>query len=324
MTRTRTNPHILLNLLLALLALLLAAQAAFSEASTLRLREEVYVRGPGVLLGELAEIEGENADALAAIEVVTAASPGASKQVTASYLLSRLRYAGIEETPTVTGAERVRILTEALTLEPTLVAEDLRQFIEQEMPWDPLDATVTVEAPTSPTILPDGVFEIAWRPSSNYRYLGTGAFSGVVQVDGRPQKTLLVKATIDVMADVVVARRDIPRGRIITRDDVELAEQSLALQSDSAATSLDEVVGMIARRTVFPGQTLSLRNIEAPTLIKRNQIVNVELHSGGVFIQTRAKAMDDGRAGDLIVCANPVTKKEFQGTVRADGTVLVQ
>jgi flagella basal body P-ring formation protein FlgA len=297
------------DLLLAMSALLLATGGtAWGDAPVLTLREEVYVKGPAVCLGDLADIEGENAEALAEIEIVSAALPGSSKQVTASYVLSRLRNAGIESEPTVAGAESVRILTEALTLEPTIVAQDLRQFIEQKMPWDPADAIVTVQAPPNATVLPDGDFSIVWRPSSYYRYLGTGAFSGTVHIDGRPEKTLLVKAIVEVMGTLVLAARDIPRGRPISLADVELVEQSLSERTGTVATSLDEVLGMITKRTLFPGQPISLRNIEA---------------SGGLVIQTRAKALGDARQGDFVVCANPTTNKEFQGTVRADGTVIV-
>lgn len=323
-TSDRSRFHACFNLFLSFLALLIAAQGAFAESPTLRLREEVYVKGPEVLLGDLAEIEGDNAAALAAIEVVSAALPGASKQVTASYVLSRLRNAGIEEEPRVTGADRVRILTEALTVEPTVIADDLRRFIEEEMPWDPVDAMVTVEAPASAVVLPSGSLDIAWRPGANYRYLGTGAFSGILQVDGRPEKSLLVKAEVHVVGPVILATRDIPRGRLIAGTDVEVVEQSLDERSGSIATSLDEVVGMIARQTIFPGETISLRNLEARTLVKRNQLVNVQLRRGSILIQTRALALNDARAGDLVVCANPATKKEFQGVALPDGTVLVE
>ena len=301
-----------------------AACTAWPESATLKLREEVYVKGPEVLLGDLAEIHGEGAAALADFKVMSAARPGASKEVTASYVLSRLRYAGFSEMPIVTGAARVRITTESVTLEPGIVAEDLRQFIHEKMPWDPVDAIVTVEPPRTALVMPDGEFDIVWRSSARYRYLGTGVFSGTVLIDGKPQKTVFVKANINVMGTVVVAKRDIPRGRPISPADVELREQPLSENSSSAITTIEEALGKVTRRTHFPGQVLTHKNIQARVLIKRNQLVNVEIRSGAILVQTRAKALNDARAGDFVLCANLVTKKKFQGIARADGTVVVQ
>jgi flagella basal body P-ring formation protein FlgA len=91
----------------------------------------------------------------------------------------------------------------------------------------------------------------------------------------------------------------------------------------SAILSIEEAVGMIARKTIFPNQPLTTRHIEPRTVVKRNQLVPVEMLVGALRVQTRAQALSNARAGDFILLQNPGNKQQFQGIVRADGVVIV-
>jgi flagella basal body P-ring formation protein FlgA len=75
---------------------------------------------------------------------------------------------------------------------------------------------------------------------------------------------------------------------------------------------------------VFPGTVITRRHVTPPTVVKRNQIVQVELASGGLYIQTQARAMQDGAAGDTIPLSNVDTKEMYYGTIRKDGVVILE
>ncbi|MCP4639011.1 MAG: hypothetical protein GY851_01185 [bacterium] len=123
-------------------------------------RDEVYVKGPKVLLGDVAEIRGENAEALASVELSTAALPGMSKRLDAALVLARINNAGIDaEGVAVTGARSVVANTLHLELTREMMAEDLRRYIEFEMPWNPQDTTVDVAPPAQDVVVPDAM----WR-----------------------------------------------------------------------------------------------------------------------------------------------------------------
>ena len=74
-------------------AVLLAAMmgAAFwARADTITLKEAVYVKGPKVLLGDVAVVEGLDADYLRTIEIVPAAAPGSARRLNAALVRTRL------------------------------------------------------------------------------------------------------------------------------------------------------------------------------------------------------------------------------------------
>lgn len=307
----------------AALFLLAVAAPVFAE-NTLTLHEQAYVKGPNVYLGEVAEIDGEDADALSQIEITSAALPGSAKNLHAALVSSRLRSAGVDtDTVEIRGARQVRATTLSKTITGETIADSLRSFILLEMPWDPQDAEIDVSIPITEFVTNDGPVEFKWKNNPQYQYLGSGVFRGTVFVNGRQERTLICRANINAYGEVLVAARDIPRGRPVSPADVEVQKRSLDGLPSGVHTRAGDVVGLIARRTIFPGNTLSNRNVEQPLLIKRNRLVPVELNVNGIHIQGRAKALSDARAGDIVRCENLESGAEFQGVVRRDGVVVL-
>ena len=292
-------------------------------AGTLTLRDEALVKGPKLLLGDIADIQDTNAASLASLDLGMAPLPGESRQVNASLVEARLRSAGVKEF-SVKGALAVRATTMSSEITPDMVAESLRLFIESQMPWDAANTEIDIPAIQSGLVVPDGQVCFTWRASPQYRYLGQGAFQGAISVDGRVHKVITCRAMVESYANVVVAQNDIPRGKPISPKEVELRRMPLSNAPSGAMTNLEEVLARVASRSIFPGQVVTRRVIEMPVVVRRRQTVPVELASGPMQVQTQAVAMMDGRVGDLIICANTGSEDTFQGTVRADGVIMVK
>jgi len=308
----------------ALLAAALYLCPGARGESVLQLKDEVYIKGPTVMLGDLVEVEaGELADRLATLEISPAAQPGDTRNLHASLVEARMKTAGLENV-SLGGPDRVRATTIHIDISKEMVAASLRDHIEMEMPWDPANTEVDVPLPSSAIVAPEGDMEIRWRSNPQYRYAGPGAFRGEVLIDGAVYRTVTMRANVEAYHEIVVAATDIPRGRPVMPSHLELQMTAVTRTPSGAFTRVEDVTGLLARKTIFPGQPVTSRSVEAKRLVKRNQMVPVEVRSGNINIQYRARALMDGRAGDLIVCANPTTKEEFQGVVRADGVVEVR
>lgn len=312
--------------LAAVLCAVCALATSAAEEGAVKIKEEVLVKGPKVFLSDLVEVnEPELMERLATIEVSGAAVPGGSKQLTASLVEARLEHAGVDlgaldpNRPT-----QIRATTLYTELTPEAMAASLREHIELEMPWDPEATEIDVPLPRQNLMTPEGEMTIEWRASPQYKYVGPANFRGNVMIDGALFRTIVLRASIDTYQDIVVAASDIPRGRPVSATQLSMQTVSLATAPEGAVTDMSELEGLIARKTIFPGQPVTTRAVELRRLIKRNQMVPVELSTAVIKIQHQAKAMMDGKEGDVIVCANPVTKEEFQGVVRADGVVEVR
>lgn len=201
---------------LTTLIIALSLSGWFATADTITLKHEAYVNGPKVLLGDVAYIEGENAEALRSIEVARAALPGASRRIDMSLVRSRIQNAGYDQDSFEVNSKQraVTATTMHLDLSKELLAENLRDHIEVNMPWDPEDTLIDIVPPTSKILIADGDFNIIWRTNPAYKYLGQGSFRGDITVDGRLVKTVYAKANIKAYAEVLIAKGNIAPRRI--------------------------------------------------------------------------------------------------------------
>jgi flagella basal body P-ring formation protein FlgA len=311
-------------LLLLMAVFVLLCQDVWPE-NVVTLKKEAYVQGPALVLGDVAEVEGEMAEVLEAVSLGPAAVPGGEKYVSASLLKSRIRSAGHElDGLEVKGASRAVATTLSLEMTREMLREDLRQFIGVEMPWDPADAAIDIVAPSRDYVVSEGTATVHWRPSPMYKWLGKGLFRGEIQIDGAPQAVAYCSVNIEAYGTVVVAARDISRGSVISLRDLVLEKRSLSTMKRGYSEQPEKLVGLVARSTIFPGTVVMSRHVVPRRLIKRNQTIRVEVKVGGLVVRDVARAMGDGCEGDLITCQNPDSKEEFHGVVRKDGIVVVQ
>jgi len=310
------------------LAVLVASGLLFclgsNAADTVTIKDEAYVKGPVMTLGELADIEGDDADLLASVEVGTAASPGTSKRIEAALLEARIKTMTSDIEFEMHGASSVRATTLHTEITRDMVADDLRAFIESEMPWDPANAEITVTPPAQNFLLPQGDLEFQWRPAANYRYLGTTSFRGSLLIDGEVKKTFLCRAQVESYGDVIVAAKMVARGAPISLDAIELERRPLSSLKDTGFTDPSELTGCVAKKPVMAGQVISRSSVEAQKVVERRQIVTVETIVGGLAVRTQAQAQADAGVGDAVTCTNLNSKQAFVGIVQPDGTVVVQ
>lgn len=309
------------------IALVLAgvmAAAAWAQGETVTLKEEVYVKGPKVLLGDVAVVEGVDADYLRSIEIMPAAAPGGVRRLNAALVRTRLLEGGLDESQVdIRGSRNVVATTLHLKITRGMIAEALREFIRREMPWDPDATIVEVVPPSSDYIVSDGEVDFRWLPNPQYRYLGVGSFRGEILVDGRAEKTFYTKASISTYEPVVVAAVAIRRGDPLGPANVRLENRELSALKGASFFSLEDVKGYVAKSTIMRGQVVTPRKVAPPVLIKRNQIIAVETTVGALTIRGRARALTQAAAGDLVNAMNLRSKEEFVGVLRSDGVLIV-
>lgn len=307
------------------ITVLLLSGFAFADPAVVALKDTAYVKGPTVTLGDVADIEGEDAAYLESIELTSAALPGATRRLNAAVIYSRLEQAGVfAEEVELRGPDIVSATTIHLELTPEMIGGDLRGFIEAEMPWEPGQAVIDVVPPAQGLSVSDGHVEFRWRTSPGYEFLGNGSFRGEVLVDGRVEQSFYAKAAIEAYGEVVVASREISRGERLSSANLKLDQRALSSTGPGVYFSLSELEGLVAKSSIMRGQVVVDRKVEAPMLIKRNQIVTVETRLGSLVVQAQAKALDAGAAGDFIALESVSSERELSGLVRADGTVLVE
>ena len=292
---------------------------------TITLKQEACVKGPQVTLGEVADIAGDHTEKLGGVELAPAAPPGDSRRVEKFLIEARLKTAGVgADTFELRGASAVVARTLHLDVTRDVIEQNVRAFIEHEMPWKPEDAVIEVALPPGELVVPEGELGFEWKLDPEFRFIGTGGIRGAVTVDGEVKRSFLCKVSIEAYDKVVVASVPIERGNALAAGKVTLERRAMSGLKDAVFHDPSELKGLVARRAIGPGEVVTRRSLAPQIIIKRNQLVVVETEALGLQIETQARAGSDGAVGDVVICVNPNSNQAFQGVVRQDGVVVVK
>ena len=176
----------------------------------------------------------------------------------------------------------------------------LREYIAARL----VDDDAKVEIRFSPTArralaLSGPQFQFTVHPPEG-RKLGLLGFEVDVRETGKPDRTVSVAAEILLVKEVVVARRPINQGQIISGRDVKLQERRFSKVGDMGMTSLSRVIGLQSQRFLKQGTMLKARSLRAEPLVRRGQYVKILIRGEGVEIRTTGKSQQAGALGDVI------------------------
>ncbi len=165
--------------------------------------------------------------------------------------------------------------------------------------------------------VPDGV--ITFQPPAS----GAALWRGYIQYGGRQRFPIWAKVNIHGRVTRLIAAKDLKAGVPIAEDSVTAEILDAAPLPARAATSLEEVLGRIPKRSIAAGSVLSLDAIEAPFDVRRGENIGVEARCGATRLRLDGMAQSDGRRGQIVNVRNPGSGKSFQARVEGKGQVLV-
>jgi flagella basal body P-ring formation protein FlgA len=112
-------------------------------------------------------------------------------------------------------------------------------------------------------------------------------------------------------------------GDIIGERDIDSIEiYAKELQPDMILDT-ETLVGMTPRRVMAPGKPVRGIDIITPELVSRGDNVTLVFDSAPLFLTAKGKALQNGGKGDMVRVVNVASNRTIEGTVTADGTVVV-
>lgn len=122
--------------------------------------------------------------------------------------------------------------------------------------------------------------------------------------------------------EIFVPRLVLYPGTVIAEAHIE--KKTIRITSAFAAaiiTARDPLTGLVARRTLVPGQPIAKDALRSPTVVQQGQPVTVHYKDGPISIVLSAVAMQSGGVGDTIAIRNSDTGRTLRATIRIDRTL---
>jgi flagella basal body P-ring formation protein FlgA len=145
-----------------------------------------------------------------------------------------------------------------------------------------------------------------------------------VSCSGATPWSVLVPVRVETTARVVVARRALVPGTLLSTDDLQTVERRIAGFADCCAADPTALLGQKVRRPVPADAPIPLDSIEAAPLVRRGEIVTVIAGAPGFEVRSSGIAMADAKEGDAVRVRHSTSLRVIQaradrkGVVRAD------
>jgi flagella basal body P-ring formation protein FlgA len=125
------------------------------------------------------------------------------------------------------------------------------------------------------------------------------------------------------MGNAVVPTSTIYAGDMITQGHVTEVEVTNARLAGGYARSVDEVVGLVSKKTLVAGRTIPISALQEPYAIRRGTNVRLTFSFGTMQISASGSPLQDGMIGDVVRVRNLDSGVLVSGTVMANGSVEV-
>ena len=142
--------------------------------------------------------------------------------------------------------------------------------------------------------------------------------------EGPKPWSLMVQARIEQYVEVVVAARPLGRGQELGAEDIKMLRYDISRLNNGYYATLDEVKGMVLKRSVKAGSVLGSSMLKPAILIKRGEKVIIRAQTTSIEVRMEGQALQEGAAGDVIQVKNLSSKQIVEAEVVAPGVVRVR
>jgi flagella basal body P-ring formation protein FlgA len=320
--------------MLSLLALTVPAAAQLNTSGSLSFTERFAAyaprpqrtTGPAIkpavtIVGEVVRIGDlvENAGAASHVAIFRAPGLGETGRVTIDRILDALLSHELFKVDT-RGLTEV-VVTRAST---TVTAKDIetriaRALASRQRNADPGSLTMTYDNEPRTLHLEPGtdlrLARVAFEPRN-------GRFDITFERPGS-RNVLRFTGTYAETFEAAALARPLAVGDTVRTADVVLVRRPKAEFTANVITTADHAVGLAARRTMRPGETLRQTDLIKPEVVARNDNVTITYQTPGVTLTMRGKALEGGAHGDTISVTNVQSKRLIHATIAGPGHVVV-
>ncbi|MBR6663562.1 MAG: flagellar basal body P-ring formation protein FlgA [Alphaproteobacteria bacterium] len=141
--------------------------------------------------------------------------------------------------------------------------------------------------------------------------------------DGELQDRTMLTGKFYKLQEVYVPVRDIDKGEIITKDNLEPKQMRSNRIKNDVLTSFEQLDGKQAKKKIKVGRLIANRDVGDVIVVKKGSKVTSLYKKKGLQITASAEALEDGAKGQSIEVENTKSKKKFMAKVVDAETVEI-
>ena len=128
-------------------------------------------------------------------------------------------------------------------------------------------------------------------------------------------KTIHYKGVAHKMVKIPVLNTAVRRGDNIKQSMITMIDIRENYITDDIALRANELLHMTPRKIVRANEPVKLSQLNKPVMVKRGDLVTMQLKSGPIALTALAKAMENGTKGDMIRLINMDSKRTLEAKI---------
>ena len=293
---------------------------------TVSLAPEAKVRGTEIELGAIATVAGDESDAarVRALRLGYAPAPGYSRLIVLSRLQQDLArtFPGLELT--LSGADACRVLPATARVQGTAIEAAAKQEVLRVLEGREVELSLAATTPDLEVPAGDKSVELRALLADGVRRSGSINVPVRVMVDGGLYRTVWTNWQLAIWEQASVPRSTIRAGEVITLDMLERKRVASPGIGPEAALPAALVVGAIAARDLPAGAPIRDLDVQRPLLVKRGDVLILEIKNGSVSARVAVTAEQEARAGERIRVTVMANKRSLNATVLAKDLAVIE
>lgn len=162
--------------------------------------------------------------------------------------------------------------------------------------------------------LPDNFVTVVWDKESK-------RFAALVKDKAGNPIRIAGKADLERKIPTLKSRLEV--GDIISRSDIEYINIPSNNSLNSILSSDSDIIGKEIVRPISPGRPIPADNIANPTVIKRNEEVQIIYKKGGLHLISKGKSLSNASVGDTVKVFRKDAARTLEGTAVSVGVVEI-
>jgi flagella basal body P-ring formation protein FlgA len=300
---------------------------AWAAGISVSVPAESTVQGPSIILGEIADISGDDetkVNALRALKLGSAPQPGGRMVLTRELLGSRLAAAGSDLSGiTWMVPEYVTLSTAAQTVSGRNLAETALEAVEQRISAASEDIDIELVGYPADILAPVGSVTLQADLPHGIRKNGPTIANVTVSTNGHTFTKVSLRYNVKIYADIVVAAKPLNAHEPLTPENLTLQRLDTLSLNSSYITDRNKLVGLSAKRFLAAGTVINDMVVEKPVIVKRGSSVTITARSGVMEVTAAGQALQDGVEGQIIRVQNINSRRILTARVVDEGLVQV-
>lgn len=125
------------------------------------------------------------------------------------------------------------------------------------------------------------------------------------------------------VVSVPALTHDLLTGETVTQADLTSMDIPSTRMGASMVTTVDAVVGQVARRNLRAQSPLYAFDVAKPVLVKKGDLVSITFEMPGIQLLAQGQAQGNGGKGDVISFMNTTSRRAIEARITGAGTAVV-